>query len=156
MYQPGIVLILFVHVLLSCNCLIFPKHFLNTHTHHDETLCAMTVLETLWIWFCKSLCSSILLDGGESWVWVFYLRNYPPEFGKKLFQLFSKLITDKKGMPAVPAVLPSAEETFSGLTFDDVWAEANMTSVCHWLRGGRTLEVPLSFRPLLPKRLWSM
>ena len=82
-------------------------------------------------------------------------RNYPPRFGEKLASLFHRLIAEKKGMPELPDVLPSAEMVFSEMAFDDVWQDAKLVSVCHWLRGGRGLCIPNSFRQLLPTRLWS-
>ena len=81
------------------------------------------------------------------------LRIYPKAFGKKLCALWQNLVTDKAGMPALPPSVPKAAETFASLTFEDLWAEASMASVCHWLRGGRDLQIPESFRSLLPKRL---
>ena len=60
---------------------------------------------------------------------------------------------NKKGMPALPTNLPSAEETFQKMEFDDVWQDATVVSVCHWLRGGRSLKIPPTFRALLPTKL---
>ena len=80
-------------------------------------------------------------------------RNYPPAFGKKMVKIFEELIQNKLGMPQIPAQLPSAEETFSLMKFDDVWQDARIVSVCRWLRGGKDLEIPSSFRSLLPSKL---
>lgn len=82
-------------------------------------------------------------------------RNYPAPFGKKLVKIFDDLIQNKLGMPQIPAQLPPAEEIFSHMKFDDVWQDARMVSVCHWLRGGKDLQIPSSFRSLLPSKLWS-
>ena len=67
--------------------------------------------------------------------------------------MYHKLVTQKQGMPALPAALPRAEDTFASLPFDDKWKEASMVSVCRYLRGGKSLEVPSSFRSVLPERL---
>lgn len=56
-------------------------------------------------------------------------------------------------MPDLPEVIPSSEKVFSEMEFDDLWEDARMVSVVHWLRGGKDLMIPTSFRPLLPKRL---
>lgn len=82
-------------------------------------------------------------------------RNYPAAFGSKLVTIFEEMITTKKGMPDLPTNLPSAEETFQSMEFTDVWQDAEVVSVCHWLRGGRDLRIPETFRPLLPNKLWS-
>lgn len=81
------------------------------------------------------------------------LRCYPAKFGLKLVELFHSMIADKRGMPELPAVVPSAEETFASLEFDDVWSEAHMVNVCHYLRAGVHLKIPPSFRGLLPTKL---
>jgi len=78
---------------------------------------------------------------------------YPPAFGRKLANLWSKLTSEKTGMPPLPERVPPATETFDALSFSDVWQDANMASVCYWLRGGKDLKIPDSFRGLLPKRL---
>eukprot|EP00435_Cladocopium_sp_Y103_P039158 s940_g10.t1 len=80
-------------------------------------------------------------------------RNYPTAFGQKFADLHPRLVSDKKGMPELPPKVPSAAETFASLDWGDLWPEAHMVSVCHWLRGSMTLKVPSSFRHVLPKRL---
>ena len=80
-------------------------------------------------------------------------RCYPPRFGLEMVSLFHDLIADKHGMPELPAVVPTAEETFASMDFSDVWSEASMISVCHYLRKGTGLNVPPSFCKLLPKKL---
>ena len=56
-------------------------------------------------------------------------------------------------MPALPPVIPDASETFAKLSFDDLWPEAHMTAVAHYLRAGIHLKIPSEFLPLLPRRL---
>ncbi len=58
-------------------------------------------------------------------------------------------------MPELPEVLPSAEEVFEQMNFDDKWKDAEMQSVCHYLRGAKELVIPESFRKILPRTLWS-
>ena len=71
----------------------------------------------------------------------------------KWYLYFMTWFADKHGMPELPAVVPTAEETFASMDFSDVWSEASMVSVCHYLRKGTDLNVPPSFRNLLPKKL---
>ena len=68
-------------------------------------------------------------------------------------ELFRNLVTEKHGMPELPPVVPKAEETFNEMVFGDLWDEAHMTSVCHYLRAGVHLKIPKTFRSLLPKKL---
>lgn len=56
-------------------------------------------------------------------------------------------------MPELPAVVPSAEEMFEQMNFDDKWKDAEMQSICHYLRGSKNLVIPESFRNILPKKL---
>ena len=46
------------------------------------------------------------------------------------------MTTEKRGMPILPAQRDSASEVFASLRYDDMWQEAEMASVCHYLRGG--------------------
>ncbi|CAL1157256.1 unnamed protein product [Cladocopium goreaui] len=80
-------------------------------------------------------------------------EHYPADFGKKLVSMFADLIKNKSGMPRLPSPCPSAEATFASMSYDDKWHDASMVEVCFWLRGGKDLQVPPSFRPLLPHRL---
>lgn len=38
--------------------------------------------------------------------------------------------------------------------FEDVWQEADVVNVVHWLRGSRGLAIPNEWRPVLPHKLW--
>ena len=70
-----------------------------------------------------------------------------------MLELFHAMLADKRGMPQLPAEVPSAEESFASLDYEDVWSEAGMVSVCRYLRGGLHLQIPPAFRDLLPNRL---
>ncbi|CAL1168005.1 unnamed protein product [Cladocopium goreaui] len=80
-------------------------------------------------------------------------EHYPAKFGRKLVSIFSDLISDKRGLPTLPDRVPPAEETFSQMSFDDHWQDAQVVAVCHWLRGGKQLDIPQSFRDIIPKKL---
>ena len=90
---------------------------------------------------------------GDWFLHTFVPRCYPPRFGLEMVSLFHDLVADKHGMPELPAVVPAAEDTFASMDFSDVWSEASMISVCRYLRKGTGLNVPPSFRNLLPKKL---
>ena len=80
-------------------------------------------------------------------------RNYPPDFGKKFASLFEHLNGEKLGVPELPPKVPTAEESFAAMDFCDVWQDAQVVAICHWLRGGRSLQIPDSFRCLIPTKL---
>ena len=84
-------------------------------------------------------------------------REYPALFGLKMVDLFNDLVGDKRGLPTLTAPVPSATEVFGGMEFgldaDSLWAEGSLVEVCRYLRGGKSLDIPEEFRPLLPKRL---
>ena len=84
--------------------------------------------------------------------WII-LRHYPVKFGLKLVELFHSMIDNKLGMPELPSVVPSAEETFQSMDYDDKWPEARMVSVCQYLRAGVHLNLPESWRALMPEKL---
>ena len=92
----------------------------------------------------------------KSIAWVFHavLRCYPAKFGLKLVELFHEMTENKSGMPVLPEQVPCAEDTFSSMQYEDFWEEADMISVCRYLRAGVHLRIPETFRKLLPKRLW--
>ncbi|CAK9002232.1 unnamed protein product [Durusdinium trenchii] len=80
-------------------------------------------------------------------------ENYPAKFGCKLVELFDLMKAEKSGLPELPSDLPSTEEIFESMTFEDNWSESWVVEVCHYLRGGKHLRIPPSFVKLLPKRL---
>lgn len=49
----------------------------------------------------------------------------------------------------VPAT-KSIEETFAELPWDDLWADGAICEVCCYLRGGRRLQLPDSWRAVIP------
>lgn len=82
-----------------------------------------------------------------------FLRNYPEAFGKKLVDIYQALITNKRGMPDLPSRVPPGIETFTQMTFEDPWQDADVVSAIHWLRGGRSLAIPKEWRDALPQKL---
>ena len=67
--------------------------------------------------------------------------------------IFQELINLKQGMPTLPDPVPDAKDTFSSMSYDDKWQDADVVSVVHWLRGGRDLAIPEEWRKLLPEKL---
>ena len=80
-------------------------------------------------------------------------RNYPPRFGLRLVDLWHRLSSEKSGMPSLPKEVPPAHISYGDMSFEDLWADAQMVSVCHWLRGGMNLNIPQEFRDYLPGKL---
>ena len=80
-------------------------------------------------------------------------REYPPAFGDKLVSLFEDFVSGKQGMPQLPEAVPSAMRVWLEMGFEDIWEEAQMAKVVHWLRGGKDLKIPIEFRTLLPSRI---
>lgn len=58
-------------------------------------------------------------------------------------------------MPEVPPddELPDAAETFGNMEWGDLWSEAHMVSVCHYLRAGIHLKIPVDFWGVVPRKL---
>lgn len=85
------------------------------------------------------------------------LREYPGLFGLKMVDLYEPLLSAKTGIPTLPDRVPSAAESFAEMSFgegaDALWAEAGLQEVCHYLRGGKSLDIPNHFRAILPDRL---
>ena len=107
------------------------------------------------VWLCRYDMLWLLSCRHSSLQTLPSLRHYPAKFGQKLVSLFHDLVKNKAGMPALPKELPSSEETFSQMDWVDVWQEAEVVSTCHWLRGGKDIVIPATFRPHLPPKLWS-
>ena len=80
-------------------------------------------------------------------------REYPVQFGLKIVELYLDMIKDNKGQPTLPDPVPSAEQTFESMSFEDMWPEADLVSVIRYLRGAKSLGMPDSFRPLVPECL---
>lgn len=70
----------------------------------------------------------------------------------RLVQLWKKLTSEKSGMPILPAERPEALEVFESLSFSDMWQEADMSDVCHYLRGGKGLQIPVAFASSVPRK----
>ncbi|CAE7253079.1 unnamed protein product [Symbiodinium necroappetens] len=82
-----------------------------------------------------------------------YFPNYPPQFGLRLVELHDQVLATQRGTPELPKDLPTAVDTFSMMSFDDLWEDANMVECIRYIRGGTSLRIPENFRPLLPTRL---
>ena len=39
------------------------------------------------------------------------------------------------------------------MSFDDMWDEAHMSQVCHYVRAGKDLKIPEEFRDYIPRKL---
>jgi hypothetical protein len=72
--------------------------------------------------------------------------------GRKLGSIFSDLFSDKRGRPTLPDRVPPAEETFSQMSFDDHWQDAQVVAVCHWL-WWETVRHPAKFQRHYPQKV---
>ena len=80
-------------------------------------------------------------------------RNYPPQFGAKVASIMEELQKLKTPVPtAFPEPLAAAT-VFESIDFSDLWTEARMVEVCHYLRGNNGLQIPQEWRKLLPTHL---
>ena len=80
------------------------------------------------------------------------LRNYPVKFGWQIVRMLPGLLDNKVGKPeGCPPDIDGPAYFFS-LDMTD-WAEADMKSVCHYLRGGTTLLCPLAWKAVMPEAL---
>ncbi len=97
-------------------------------------------------WFC--FLSSIWPGPG--------LRNYPIRFGWKLVQLRPSLVSDRfvKVKDESPTTMEHLHAMLGALDWTNVWEDADMRPVCHYLRGSKSLELPDSIKGLLPWQIW--
>lgn len=73
-------------------------------------------------------------------------------FGWKIVRLLPALVREGKGKPQnVPQDL-HGPTYFASLDLDD-WEEAELTDVCHYLRGGTDLCCPLEWKQVFPTHL---
>ena len=70
-----------------------------------------------------------------------------------MVDIYQALITTKRGMPELPERVPSGVETFTHMSFEDPWQDADVVSCVHFLRGGRSLSIPQEWRDALPQKL---
>ncbi|CAE7795332.1 unnamed protein product [Symbiodinium sp. CCMP2592] len=80
-------------------------------------------------------------------------ENYPPRFGLRLVELHDQVLATKQGAPVLPEDLPTAIDTFTMMTCDDMWDDAKMIECIRYIRGGTSLRIPEAFRDLLPAAL---
>ena len=83
-------------------------------------------------------------------------RIYPVAFAKTFASLYPEMKRSCYGQPKLPEVIPAASETFASMSWgtdQDLWSFANLASVFKYLRGGEALNIPVDWRPLVPKRL---
>ena len=70
-------------------------------------------------------------------------------FGLRFLRMLPKLM---EACQSVPEDLPDdfdARSTYTGLTFADLWEDADMESVLVYLKGNTSLKIPQHWRPIL-------
>ena len=79
------------------------------------------------------------------------------KFCQHVASLFPELKAGASGQQELPAVLPSALESFNAMESGEVgnspplWSFANLHDVFNYLRGGKSLSVPPEWRGVVPK-----
>ena len=78
----------------------------------------------------------------------FPCRHYPPRFGQKFLRLFPKFI---KSCTPLEEALPQVadQDVYAGMSFKDMWEDADMESVIRYLKGNRCLLIPAEYRNVL-------
>lgn len=89
-----------------------------------------------------------------------HLREYPVQFGFKLIDLYSDLVSSACGRAAFPEnadMIPPARESYEGMPHEHISLEwANLVDVFNYLRQGKHLVIPEAWIHLVPKPLlWS-
>ena len=80
--------------------------------------------------------------------------TYPPRFGLKITRLHEQFLCKKAPLPPVPDRVQrtSVQELFASLDWDDLWDDAEMTSVLKYLMGNYGLDLG-HWRDLIPSHL---
>jgi hypothetical protein len=75
------------------------------------------------------------------------LRIYPKQFSKLFVKLLPELRTP---MPVAWTHSTYGTDMFAKLDWDDLWDDAAIRSVCHYMRGSFDLVIPPEWRGVLP------
>ena len=85
----------------------------------------------------------------ELQVWGF--RHYPVKFALALVDVFEGLRSNKFGVPFDGREFPPAIETFQQLGRSELdWSHCGLAELYAYLRGGKHLQIPPEWRPLVP------
>ena len=79
-------------------------------------------------------------------------RNYPMRFGWKLLQLRNLMLRDHSQPPSKrwDFTFEDMAAMLTNLDWLNSWDEANIGSVCHYLRGSKDLVLPPEIRAIIP------
>ena len=75
-------------------------------------------------------------------------------FGRHLANKFQDMLEGPRSKVELPENVPPALETFQSMTYGsdpDLWFFSNLKDVFKYLRGGKTLEIPAEWKPLIPR-----
>ncbi len=77
------------------------------------------------------------------------------KFARTVTDLHPKLLSNKYGPPRLPAVIPSALETFLKMRDDhpEQWPQANLASVYNYLRRSKYLNIPREWVQYVPRSI---
>jgi uncharacterized protein YjlB len=71
-------------------------------------------------------------------------------------ELLPELRTNGEGRPLLTEAAAkslNAKEIFQSMEWSDLWEDANMFEVIHYLRGNTHLEIPADWRSAIPTEL---
>ena len=89
--------------------------------------------------------------------WWLQLREYPVKFGFRIVDLFIDLTKSARGQPGLPSEIPNAQESFQGMPDESGALQfAQMDEVFNYLRRGKHLQIPDSWKNLIPKPKWNL
>ena len=74
------------------------------------------------------------------------------KFALKLLRMKSSLRAALEAQPSPPPNL-DPHAMFESMSFDDVWADADMPECLQYLKGNTALNIPSAWRALIPEAL---
>jgi hypothetical protein len=81
------------------------------------------------------------------------LRSYPVPFGLRVLRCFQDFCQDVARPPV--AEPEDAPQLFQAAEVGDTWPEADLLSVCVYLRGSKHLRVSERWKAAFPTSMWA-
>ena len=79
------------------------------------------------------------------------LRHYTPQFGNKIASLLERLKPRTDYVADNPRV--DAVALFETWSWGDMWNDADMLSLIHYLYGAKALRIPPNWKSVLPREI---
>lgn len=97
-------------------------------------------------WFC---CTPSLTS---IWPVAWEIRCYPLRFGMKIVEIFPRLLKDCKPVECPPDA--NGATIFESMEYGDMCSDADIRSCILYIRGSYSIQIPTSWRKLLPTHIW--